>query len=152
MKTSRVACVVFLALVCAAVIAGPYTRFGTAWTSGESHTLTVGDELEIVGAEAYGVILGTETNGVPSVENTATNIAIYVEREFYAGMSNLVGTITAGGPVADTKSESNLTNDTVRGCGDWFPTAGERWYVLPTDTLYFVGPTQATVRVHGIAR
>jgi Na+-transporting NADH:ubiquinone oxidoreductase subunit NqrD len=103
-------------------------------------------------AEAFGVIVGTETNGVAAIQPATTNIAIYVMREFYAGSSNLVGTITVDGLVAERKSASNLTNDTVRGSGDWFPTAGERWFILPTDTLYLIGPTQATVRIHGIAR
>lgn len=142
MKSKTLAFIV-LTLACSALALGAgYSRFGTAWTSGASHTLTVGYEVELIGAEAWNAIYGGD----------ATNVAIYVERADYPGVSNLVGTITITGAITADEPAGAVTNSVTRGSGSWSPSANQRWFVVPTDTLYFIGPTQATVRVHSLGR
>ena len=157
MKTSRVTCVVFLALLCAAVFAGPYTRFSTTWTSGAARTVTVGDEVEVVGIEVWNVPAQQTNVTVDALWQSAdTNLYVYVRRSDFAGASNIMATVYAGlGPVEGAEVPVLSGAETVvvsRTSGTWFPAAGERWYVTAQDALVVSGQTNGTVVFHAIGR
>ncbi|HET6495467.1 MAG TPA: hypothetical protein VFH61_08915 [Thermoleophilia bacterium] len=133
--------------------------YAISWTSGTiaSQAVAAREDGEIVALDCWGVV------------PVGTDIAIYYEPAYHAGVSNLVGTVAVDSGVGTwypgasvsvsgttTFAYTGTPTNSIGGVTNWIGTAtvtatdtaqDKRAFISDGGTIWLSGPTNATVRV-----